>query len=272
MEDNFSKYLRSDWQLRRQEDHSFSLRKYARLLGIDATALSRIVKGERRVTIDTFLRIAAKLQMSAQQIEFFQRGLTGQRGRPPAEARAGRVADPSGQTHYELLEEEVSEALSHWYLTAILETAYLDDFVPDPRWIARRLGISELEVKIGLKQLLSLGLIEMRPEGGWTEKFGHFTNINGKFTSAAKRSLQKELLRKALEAVDSVDFDRRDQTSLTFAVDAELLGEARELITRFRRDLNQLMQKTPVRDQVYQLTVSLFPLTTPKHNKGESPL
>ena len=55
--------------------------------------------------------------------------------------------------------------------------------------------------------------------------------------------------------------ERRDQTSMTMAIDTKLLPQAKEKIKKFRRDMDRLLQSSDTKDEVYHLSVSLYPVT-----------
>lgn len=252
----FPALLQHHWLERKRQNADFSLRKFATLLDLDPTALSRLMKGERKPTAETLHHICERLMISP--AELAEMGITtGRRGRSTKRSQEGEGSD----TTYHPLSQDTFEAMSNWYYFAILEAAYLDDFNPSPKWLAQRLGISEMEVKIALQTMQRLGLIQLQPDGSWTEKSQHMTNIEPEVTTPARRKLQKQLLERSIAALETVPLAKRDHTSMTFAVDSTTLAEARERIKEFRRDMNRLMQKSNTRDEIYQLTISLFPET-----------
>lgn len=48
---------------------------------------------------------------------------------------------------------------------------------------------------------------------------------------------------------------------MTMAVDKQRLPEAKALIKSFRRDLAKLLSRGKKRDEVYNLSIALFPIT-----------
>jgi uncharacterized protein (TIGR02147 family) len=80
--------------------------------------------------------------------------------------------------------------------------------------------------------------------------------------------MQKQILTQALVALEEVPIEKRDQTSMTMAIDSSLIPEAKLRITRFRRELSSFLENGKKKDQVYQLALSLFPLTQIEDKKG----
>ena len=103
----------------------------------------------------------------------------------------------------------------------------------------------------------------------WVDKSQNITNISGDFTNAAKKSLQKQILEKALIAIDEVPFSKRNHTSMTMAIDSQLLPKANDCIVKFRRELCAILQESKNKDAVYELGVALFPVTQTLKHVGE---
>ena len=96
--------------------------------------------------------------------------------------------------------------------------------------------------------------------GRWHDNSGNLSTTNNPFTNIAFKHLQKQVLSMAIESMDMVPMERRDQSSITFAINSSKLGHAKELLKKFRRELAELMQ-TGEKDEVYQLSMSFYPVT-----------
>jgi uncharacterized protein (TIGR02147 family) len=137
----------------------------------------------------------------------------------------------------------------------------VDDFVDDPRWIARALGITVSEVNFAIERLIRLGILRADADGALTRVTKDLSTIGTAATSAAHRRLQAQILQQAQEALETVPVERRDQSTMTMAIDPQLLPRAREMTREFRRGLCAFLQSSGRLTEVYQLSVSLFPLT-----------
>jgi hypothetical protein len=63
-------------------------------------------------------------------------------------------------------------------------------------------------------------------------------------------------------AIDHVDFEKRDHSSVTVSIDPALIPELKQRLTQFRRSLNQfLSQNQSQATEVYQCTFSFFPIS-----------
>ena len=124
----FHDLLQGELARRRANNPRYSLRAFARQLGIDHSALSQILRRRRRLTTRVLRRLGLALRMPQADID-----------RATAEANA--------------------EAL----LQAVSDPA----FRPDCRWIAAKLAMPLKEVQIALHEVLRSGRVVMRSHRTW---------------------------------------------------------------------------------------------------------
>ncbi|MBI1861247.1 MAG: DUF4423 domain-containing protein, partial [Deltaproteobacteria bacterium] len=151
----------------------------------------------------------------------------------------------------------------HWHFYAILELIGTRGFKPDPQWIARRLGLSLTETQASITTLTDLGLLEIgkgtRPV--WKDRHERMTTIQSPFTAVPLRRLQRQILEKAIAAMEEIPMDQRDQSSLTLGFKPSAVPQAKVLIKKFRRQLGQLAKTHGHPTEVYHLSVSLYPVS-----------
>lgn len=245
-------FLQREFLTRCKDRPGYSLRSFAKALAIDSTALSRILSGQRRITKSTFKKLIDRLDLSPVEVNRF------------AAKTLSAKSKARGQSPvYSELAHDTFIAMSTWYYPAILELPYLKDFKLDPKWMAKTLGITASEVNIAIDTLQRIGLIEITSDHKWIDKTSFFSTIQKNVTSTALRSFQKQVLSKATRALDEIPIERRDQTAMTFAVDQSRLESAKEKIKTFRREMVDFLQDAHQQnDSIYQLSISLFPLST----------
>src|SRR5207253_2023706 len=95
----------------------------------------------------------------------------------------------------------------------------------------------------------------------WSDIAGFVTTTEGPPSSTALRHMQKQVLEKAMSALEEIPPELRDQSSMTMAVNSGRMDEAKVKIKRFRRQLVKFLQEKEPLDEVYQLSVAFFPLT-----------
>jgi uncharacterized protein (TIGR02147 family) len=153
--------------------------------------------------------------------------------------------------------------IADWYHFALLELTRLVEFRPDSRWIARVLDVSVDEVNVALQRLIRLDLLEMASAGRWVDRSGDARVSLEALEPASVERLQDQARRRSVAALRAVPLTLREHTSITLAVNSAALPRAFELAARFRQQLVELLQEGPA-DDVYQVELSLFPLTTLK--------
>ena len=125
---DFHELLQSELIRRQAGNPRYSLRAFARHLGIDHSALSQILRKRRRLTGRVMRRLGAALGVPAAVID--RAALQAN-----AEALAGVVRDPA--------------------------------FRADCRWIASKLGIPLDEVQVALHEVVRTGRVVMRSHQRW---------------------------------------------------------------------------------------------------------
>lgn len=247
--DNFRQRLQREFVRRTSRNPNYSLRAYANYLRIHHATLSTLMSGKRKITRSTATKLCKAL------------GLT------PAETE--RYCGEQ-QTGYVDLRDEAFASISEWYYDAILVLSEIDGFVVKPKEIARALEISPLQAKLALETLLRLKLLEKTGEGSLKPTHVNTTNLlAADYTSTANRKHQQDLLNKSIAAIDAIPRDQRDHTSMVFAMDKNDLPEIKKLIARFRRELDKFAGRPGARrEEVFQLQVSLFPLSRINQKRG----
>lgn len=246
-------FLQSDLLRRCEQNPRYSLRAYARALQIEPSALSKLLNGKRQVTPKMFEQIAARLGFSPEQRKSLH----------PYNAHMGR-SPKNTRSSYQQLALNLFHVISDWYHYAILELTQIQGFKGDPKWIASKLGITTSEINIAVERLVHLELLSIDPVTGvWKDESGATTMAGpNPYADAATRKLQKQVLEMGVHALENIPVEERDQSSMTMAIDSKLLPQARAKIKRFRRELCRFLKSSPHQDQVYQLGVSLYPLST----------
>lgn len=245
--DVFRLWLQKQFAERCKRNSRYSLRAFAHYLSLDASSLSQILSGKRRLSKKGIQKICDKLPTSPSDLMLF--GLVS-------------PVDSKNESFLQL-EIDAFTVISEWYHYAILELTYVVGFVSDAKWISRKLSITVEEVKSAIERLRRLGLLT-EVQGSLVKTTKRHTNKGRLNTSAAHKELQRQVITKALIAIDECPQDEKDITSMTMAIDTRNLEKARLLIQKFRRDLCELLEEGKP-EQVFNLAIQLYPIS----NRGE---
>lgn len=238
----FRLWLQKQFTDRCQKNARYSLRAFSSLVGLDASTVSQFLGGKRAPSKKAMLGICEKLSATPKDLRML-----------------GMVEIEEGAEEFYQLTVDTFSAMSDWYHFAMLELTYVANFKPEVKWIAQQLGISQLEAKAALERLIRLNLITEKNKA-YKKTHETLTNHTGVSTSVARKNLQKQVISKALAAVDEVPQEEKDITSITMAIDPKNMDQAREMIKKFRRELCTLLEEG-VQARVYNLGIQLYPIS-----------
>ena len=251
--------IHAELNRRLQKNRAYSLRAFAKALRLEAGALSQYLSGKRVPSYKAAQKILRGLELTPEQEKRFLGSLArhhqsrGLKRMSPAFKPSVEPELPSRE-----LTAELFQAVSEWYHYAILLLTEVEGFRPDPRWIAKQLGISLLEAKLGMERLRQLELLQ---DMGGKLRFvdQNITTANKAITTPALRRRQRQILEKAIDSLENDPIETRSMTGMTMAIDPAKLPEAKKLISEFNRQMSRFLE-TDHRKEVYELQIALFPL------------
>lgn len=246
---------------KRFKNPSYSLRAFARQLGISSSSLSEIMNGKRRVSAKLALRIITRLDLTAEENEklicLYQEEISNKKS---TKASLNRDAITKQKNMLRLMAADYNTT-AKWYYYGVLSLAETKDFKADPEWISERLNISLKESKEALERLIELGALGITDEGV------SFKGINLKTTdeikSLAVQSSHLNQMELAKKSLVNDPIDLRDFTSITFAIDVSKLQQAKLLIRDFRKRLSLLLESGN-QSEVYIFSSYLYPVSKRK--------
>lgn len=246
--------LDKEMKIKLESNPNYSLRSYASYLGISASSLSRILSGQIDITPKVFKVIGEKLNLTPDQYAEKLNLLQVKK----AQSNIRNIKD--GELN--VIDMEMFNLISDWYHYAILHMCSMPDFVSDPKWIARRLGIDdESLIEQAVARLLENKLLDIDEEGRYYKTDEIIAIKDYSFSSVAMRERQKQILELSAEKIDSVPMELRDHSTVTIPVDENLLPEIKDRIKKFRRTLgNYIIKNNLNSEQIYELQISFFPL------------
>ncbi|MBY0371176.1 DUF4423 domain-containing protein [bacterium] len=224
--------LVNDFQNRRLRRGAFSLRAYARFLGINPTTLSLFLRGERSLKTVSFEKIARRLEVNA--------------------------PSPQEDSAFSTLDLEKARILYDWHFFAILSLSETRGFIGKLRWISKRLGISPEATRTALELLEKHGFLRAR--NGVYEAVATQLRVSDSVPPFFNRNGHHQSLALAAQSLDQDAAHVRDFSSMTIAIDPEELPYAAQEIKKFRRRLSRRLERKNQRE-VYQLAIQLFPLS-----------
>jgi uncharacterized protein (TIGR02147 family) len=259
--------LLKDYYLRKKDEgRGFSYRAFARRAGLGSpNHLKRVIDGDRNLSDRSVSQYARALGLDGEAaayfhvlVDFTQSSSNEQRRDAYERMRAFR-----GYRKAHRIDATYADYHADWYVPAIRELALRPDFENDPAWIAPRMmpPIEIGEARRALEILFRLGMLVI-DEAGRVRQTDAVVSTGEQTRGLHIARYHEVMLERASHAITHIPADERYVASLTFCVGAEAGARVRQRIQRFRQELVAMLAEEKHGDQVVQLGIQLFPLTT----------
>lgn len=254
----YQDFLLEEFKARRARNPNYSLRAFARDLGMPASKLSQNLRGLCGISVAKAETIADKMSMRQDDRQLFLALVESQHARSRvARQQAASALENIRRDKITELNLEKFSVIRDWYHMAILEMTEITTFRPDIGWMASRLDLPTDIVKEAVGRLVELGLLKTDVPK-WQQTSVDLELPSG-MPSRAVKEHHKQLLTKAIVAVDEAALEDREYSAQTLAVAKSSLPELKNLIREFQRKVARLSHGQP-KDDVYALNIQLFPL------------
>jgi uncharacterized protein (TIGR02147 family) len=239
-------YLLREFTRRKRRNPKYSIRAFARQIGISKTSLSSVMAGDRGISELGARRIAEKLILPSHEVD-----------RMLEEINSRQEITNSSSLLFELSEDFFS-LISDWEHYAILNLAKTRQNQSNVSKIGRRLGITPSRARNVIRRLTKMGLIKI--VDGELIRTSMALRSTTDLPSRAIKKYHRQQLELAKWSLDHDSIEKRDITAITMAVNPKNLPEAKKLCTKLRRRISKLLEAGP-KSEVYTLSIQLFPLT-----------
>lgn len=270
---SYRSFLRAELAERTFQNPRYSLRAFARQLKLSPAILSQAMSAKRNLSSRMAYQVAQNLKLSADESNYFCL-LAQYELETHAELKASlhsqleklqRGRKRNGPVPRDM-ELETFKLMSEWYHIPIIEMTELHGFDFAPSNIAKRLGITRLQATAAIERLERLKLIERASDGKFKKTNSDY-EFSSKKMSSALNKFHKQMLGRAVEAIDGQPRPERKVISNTFSIDPALLPQAEEILARFRQEMVALFNTGQTNTETYHLGIQLFKLT--KSNQGK---
>ncbi|MGZ3694042.1 MAG: DUF4423 domain-containing protein [Bdellovibrionota bacterium] len=241
-------WLEAEYLSRRQKNPSYSLRAFSRLLSLPSGRVSQLLSKKRNFTPTLGKKIALKLNYDPLKTHQLLTSI---------EKTRGHKGENETYTSLDMDQFQSIADPIHFALLSLVETV---GFKSDPKFIAAKLGISPLEARMASERLVRVGLLKASGRGKLELTHSPGLTTSHDVKSSALREAHKKVLAHAAEALESVDVDLRDVTSITMAIDPRRLVEAKAKLRAMRRELSEFLEGGR-KTEVYRLNIQLVPVS-----------
>jgi uncharacterized protein (TIGR02147 family) len=246
--------------------HKVSLRELARRIEVSSGLLTLVLNNERGLSEDILEKLLGQMTwLDASEKSFLKKLRTLSETEDFDERR--KVYKKLTRFHKQ--RESVPQNyegfryLTHWFYPVLRELVAVRGFHPSVDWIqeAFQEHLSPKQIIEGIEFLFELGYIEQSPDGQW-----RFPNNAGIQCEAGVFRLgigqfHKEMLNRAVLALDELPREERSVQSLTMAMSEKSYTAAQKILSKALDDIQELVGTDPDRTRVYHLALASFPLT-----------
>ncbi|MEO5666760.1 MAG: TIGR02147 family protein, partial [Bdellovibrionota bacterium] len=258
---SYRDYLQAGFAARLSKNPSYSLRAFARDLGLSPSQLSQVLSGAYGLSLVAAGRVGKALELTTEEQKYLNDLVTMLHGRGfQQRENARKRATGACRSLRREIDLDSFLNISDWCHLALRELCVLPDFSDDPAWMASRLNLDENTIREAWERLLRMGLVSQSAQGDWLPQ-PYFATPTDQAHVAGK-IFHRQMIEKAREALEMQPLLERDFSGLVLAFASEQMPEAKRLIRDFRRSFEPLLkeQRSSQPDSVYGLTIQLFRL------------
>jgi uncharacterized protein (TIGR02147 family) len=269
---DFRNFLVDGLKQRQAKNPTYSMRAFARDLGISPQKLNQVLTGKSGLSPQSAQSIAEKLALRKAESDVFMALVESKhhRSRFARIAAQERVENLKNWSGFQTIDPGELRSMSEWYHWAAYVLVDLDDFRPDFDWISKKLGISAPLAAKAYDDLFALGLIREEAPGKWVRDASKF-RVRTDQPSEHLRNYYRQLWEIANKALDAEPESRRDFSATMLSIGLDDIEFVKEECDAFHKSLIDKISKRPGRaEAVYALAVQFFPIAlSPEENPVE---
>lgn len=267
---DYREFLKEEYCRRRSRNSGYSLRAFARDLGLSYSRLNESINYKKGLSAKAAEKIAKSLSLTNTEREILISLVEAAHGRSKASRQLAKEKLQSILKAVEplVLSREAFQFISNWYHYAILELIRVNGFEYNPAWIAERLGITPTEVKVAISRLKKMNLLAEKM--GLPVSTQDFVASTTDLPSEGLKVHHDQLLDLAKAAIYLQPLEERDFSSITMAFNKKDMPKAKQMIKAFRRNFYREMNVSDEKDTVYAITVQFFQLDKKNNNQGSN--
>jgi uncharacterized protein (TIGR02147 family) len=265
-------FLNATFLKKSQENPKFSLRAFARKLGLSPGSLHSLLTKKKRLSVERSHEIAEKLQLTEKERDYFtllvQKDSTKNPKLKASLIEKANLLNPVLKTgQRELLEADHYSVLENWYGFAILEClARVKPRGGSSHWkrhtLARALQLTTAEVNSSIDRFTRLGWVEELDSGSLHYKK---TGILAKSEKAenAFHPFYLSSIQKMIGTIDSQSPVEKYIGAETIGFDPTQLPAVKKLADEFLDNVLKISRESKVNSELYQCFFSFHRLSVP---------
>lgn len=256
-------YMR-DFYEERKRTSAFSWRKFSKLAGFASPSYLKLVcEGKSALSRVGLPRVASAMDLVSYELVYFEKMV--EYGNAKTDVKKKFYFEELAKVARELRARVVDADAFEYYGSAV--NTIVRELVPlmpgaMPSEIAKKIkhGFTAQQVRDSILLLLRFKLLRQVGQNAYAQTDRIITGSTDAIPLAL-RSLNREMIDMAREAVDMVDPRERNISGLTMGVDAKTFARITEEVDNCRKRVMAIANECENIDQVYRLNLQFFPLT-----------
>ena len=269
---NYRSFLRERLIQKQKKNPQFSMRSFAKQLGIQPAFLSYVLNGKRDLSEEMTAQFIDRLGLTTDEGKRLELLVRYEKAQSPTQKK--RLLEQlnelsPNQSPLRNLSVDHFVMVSEWYHFAILLLVRLESFDWSVSNVAKTLNLTSLEVEQALERMMALELIEwqkgMRPTRTETRLM-----VESSTSNAALKKYHTQLFEKATQGLEAFTPQERITSTQNIVLSEKQLPAANTLIQECFRKLIDLSATRLPDAEVYHVGIHAFPLTQNKKLKPNS--
>lgn len=268
---DYQKYLSDFYHEKKSQNAFFSYRYISQKVGIDHALLIKIFQGKRHLSSRSIQAFAALMGLSRRKAEYFEFLVLYGKAKTDRETKhyfEKLLAFSNIDSHK--IESDKYEFYQKWYYSAVRELIRIYPIDTDFKTLAGLVepSITPAEAKKAVGLLQRLGFIRKNRQG-FFEQTDRFITTGDEWRSIAIRSFQKECMKLASQALETIPKVERDISTVTVTLDDEGFEKARERVQFLQKEIVDIAASCGNVNRVYQINLQVFPLSKKVEKIGD---
>lgn len=260
---DYRDFLKDTLIARQKRNKLYSMRAFAKALGLPASTLSEIINRRKNISLDGAKKISSSLRLRRFESRYFnllvEKSFTKNSQRiDDIHAELISVAHQGRRPVFRPEQDPFSDQAAKFIL---IELGGVENFVLNNTSGAKAVGCSEEVTSALLQDLAALGILTYYADGDRYKKSGAGVLISSEKMNLDLRKFHFEMLDKAKASLIQQSPQERLVGSETFSFDSDQLSEANDIMEEFFSKMVSLANRGNNKNSVYHVGLQMFRLT-----------
>lgn len=259
---NYRSVLEYEFALKNKKNPAYSLRAFARDLGLSPSKLSEILSNKQGLSVTRAISVGNKIGYRDEKLAWFCNLVEVEHSRSQIgkkNALKKILKYENGVLTRNISLDQINFPLQ-WYHLAIRRLTSLSTFKHDTHWVAKKLGLSFEKTQKAINNLIKARLL-IQKEDGSIKNLDNISIYSSLMNTKALKRISKSIHLSSFLSLDRCEREYRRQSIHILSIKKADIPQVYEIIKDFEDKLDNLTYKSDKHDEVVSVLISVFPLT-----------